>query len=402
MVLFVVGLVVGLALGVLVAALWLRGRVMQLVGERDTVAKAAVAEITEAAARAAAAHVEQVTHASEERAGADLDERRDALQGAVADLVRPISEELERYRSEVDALGKSNAKLHGELKGQIEQLVLTSAGLKKETASLVTALRRPEVRGTWGEQQLRRIVELAGMLEHCDFDEQVRMEGASGGAQRPDLVVHLPNTRQVIVDAKVPLDAFLEGAESDDPPTREGCMKRHARQLREHVEALAKRRYQLGYEGSVDFVVAFVPSDALLAAAYEEDRNIVDRAVGDHVLIATPITLIALLRAVSYGWQQDAAARDAHELVAAARTLYDRLATMTDHLVDHQKKLRATVDSYNRFVGSLEQRVLPQARRLEALGASTEQGHLASPEAVTETPRQPAASELQGGGSGSV
>ncbi|MGH8989698.1 MAG: DNA recombination protein RmuC, partial [Acidimicrobiales bacterium] len=256
---FFVGLVVGLALGALVASLWWRGRAMQLKGERDTVVQTAVAEITQASARAAADQLHQVTQHHDERQGADLDERSKVLQVAVSDLVRPVAEQLERYRRQVDELQHKNAQLHGELKGQIEQLVLANAGLKKETASLVTALRRPEVRGAWGEQQLRRIVELAGMLEHCDFDEQVPMVGATGAVQRPDLVVHLPNARQVIVDAKVPLDAFLEGAETEDPVLRDECMKRHARQLREHTEALSKRRYQLGYEGSVDFVVAFVP-----------------------------------------------------------------------------------------------------------------------------------------------
>ncbi len=389
------GLVVGLALGGLVAWLWWRGRELQLRAERDAATKGAIAEIAQASVKAAAEQFRHLEDASSKAASEELARRQVALERSVTDLVKPVSEQLDRYRQTVEELQRSSSRMHGELRGELERLAMANAGLQKETANLVGALRRPEVRGSWGEQQLRRIVELAGMVEHCDFDEQVHGEGESGRAQRPDMVVHLPNERRVVVDAKVPLDAFLEGLAAGDATERDRCMQRHAHQLRTHVERLAKRSYAKGVEGSVDFVVAFVPNDALLAAAYEQDAAIVERAVADQVLIATPITLIALLRAVAYGWQQDAAARDAQAIVAAGRTLYERLGVLSGHIVDLGGRLRGTVDSYNRFVGSLEQRVLPQARRFESLRASGVAGSaFDDPSPVTETPRPLTAPEL--------
>ena len=391
------GLVVGLALGGLVAWLWWRGRELQLRAERDAATKGAIAEITQASVRAAAEQFRQLEEATSKEASEELARRQDALERSVTELVKPVSEQLDRYRQTVEELQRSSSRMHGELQGELERLAKANAGLQKETANLVGALRRPEVRGSWGEQQLRRIVELAGMLEHCDFDEQVHGDGESGRAQRPDMVVHLPNERRVVVDAKVPLDAFLEGLAAEDATERDRCMQRHAQQLRAHVERLAKRSYEKGVEGSVDFVVAFVPNDALLAAAYEQDAAIVERAVADQVLIATPITLIALLRAVAYGWQQEAAARDAQAIVAAGRTLYERLGVLSGHVVDLGGRLRGAVDSYNKFVGSLEQRVLPQARRFESLRSpapGTARAGLEDPSPVTEMPRPLTAPEL--------
>jgi DNA recombination protein RmuC len=390
-----IGLLVGLALGALVGWLWWRGRVLQLRAERDAVTQSAIAEITQASVTAAAEQFRQLEEATAKNATGDLERRQEALQRSVSELVKPVSEQLDRYRQVVEQLQTRSSQMHGELKGELQRLAAANAGLQKETANLVGALRRPEVRGTWGEQQLRRVVELAGMVEHCDFDEQVHGDGAAGRAQRPDMVVHLPNERRVVVDAKVPLDAFLEGLAAEDPGERERCMKRHAQQLRTHVEGLARRSYAQGVEGSVDFVVAFVPNDALLAAAYEQDAAIVERAVADQVLIATPITLIALLRAVAYGWQQEAAARDAQAIVAAGRTLYERLAVLSSHIGDLGGRLRAAVESYNKFVGSLEQRVLPQARRFETLHApGTASSGLDDPVPVTEMPRPLTAPEL--------
>ncbi|MGH8989782.1 MAG: DNA recombination protein RmuC, partial [Acidimicrobiales bacterium] len=384
----IVGLLVGLLLGGLLAWLWLRGRELQLRAERDAATKGAIAEIAQVSVKAATEQFRQLEEATAKSATEDLEHRQEALERSVSELVKPVSEQLDRYRQVVEQLQTSSGQMHGELKGELQRLAAANAGLQKETANLVGALRRPEVRGSWGEQQLRRIVELAGMVEHCDFDEQVHGDSASGHAQRPDLVVRLPNERRVVVDAKVPLDAFLTGLAADDPADRERHMKRHAQQLRAHVEDLAKRSYAQGVEGSVDFVVAFVPNDALLAAAYEQDAAIVERAVADQVLIATPITLIALLRAVSYGWRQEAAARDAQAIVAAGRTLYERLSVLSDHIADLGGRLRSAVESYNKFVGSLEQRVLPQARRFETLRApGTARSDLAGPAPVTEMPR---------------
>ena len=390
-----VGLAVGLALGALLGWLWWRGRELQLRAERDVVTKGAIAEITQASVRAATEQFRQLEGATAKHATEELERRQEALQRSVSELVKPVSDQIDRYRQVVERLQDRSSQMHGELKGELQRLAAASSGLQRETANLVGALRRPEVRGSWGEQQLRRIVELAGMVEHCDFDEQVHGDGAAGRAQRPDMVVHLPNERRVVVDAKVPLDAFLEGISADDPGERERCMKRHAQQLRSHVQDLARRSYAQGVEGSVDFVVAFVPNDALLAAAYEQDAAIVERAVADQVLIATPITLIALLRAVAYGWQQEAAARDAQAIVAAGRTLYERLSVLSNHIGDLGGRLRAAVESYNKLVGSLEQRVLPQARRFETLRApGSASSELADLAPVTEMPRPLTAPEL--------
>ena len=390
-----VGLAVGLALGALLGWLWWRGRELQLRAERDVVTKGAIAEITQASVMAATEQFRQLEGATAKHAAEELERRQEALQRSVSELVKPVSDQIDRYRQVVERLQDRSSQMHGELKGELQRLAAASSGLQRETANLVGALRRPEVRGSWGEQQLRRIVELAGMVEHCDFDEQVHGDGAAGRAQRPDMVVHLPNERRVVVDAKVPLDAFLEGISADDPAERERCMKRHAQQLRSHVQELARRSYAQGVEGSVDFVVAFVPNDALLAAAYEQDAAIVERAVADQVLIATPITLIALLRAVAYGWQQEAAARDAQAIVAAGRTLYERLSVLSNHIGDLGGRLRTAVESYNRFVGSLEQRVLPQARRFETLRAPGSAGsELSDLAPVTEMPRPLTAPEL--------
>ncbi len=391
----VVGLLVGLVLGGLLAWLWWRGRELQLRAERDVATQGAIAEIAQASVKAATDQFRRLEEATAESAAADLAHREEALHRSVAELVKPVSEQLDRYRQVVEQLQTKSSEMHGELKNELARLATVNADLQKETSNLVGALRRPEVRGSWGEQQLRRVVELAGMVEHCDFDEQVHGDGASGRAQRPDLVVHLPNERRVVVDAKVPLDAFLDGLAAESPDERERHMRRHAQQLRAHVAALAKRSYAQGVEGSVDFVVAFVPNDALLAAAYEQDAAIVERAVADQVLIATPITLIALLRAVAYGWRQEAAARDAQAIVAAGRTLYDRLGVLSGHIGDLGGKLRSAVDAYNRFVGSLEQRVLPQARRFETLRTPGNAGPmLEDPAPVTEMPRPLTAPEL--------
>jgi DNA recombination protein RmuC len=390
-----VGLAVGLALGALLGWLWWRTRELQLRAERDVVTQGAIAEITQASVKAATEQFRQLDGATAKHATEELERRQEALQRSVSDLVKPVSDQLDRYRQVVERLQDRSTQMHGELKGELQRLAAASSGLQRETANLVGALRRPEVRGSWGEQQLRRIVELAGMVEHCDFDEQVHGSGGAGRAQRPDMVVHLPNERHVVVDAKVPLDAFLEGISADDPGERERCMRRHAQQLRSHVQDLARRSYAQGVEGSVDFVVAFVPNDALLAAAYEQDAAIVERAVADQVLIATPITLIALLRAVAYGWQQEAAARDAQAIVAAGRTLYERLSVLSSHIGDLGGRLRAAVESYNKFVGSLEQRVLPQARRFETLRApGSASSELADLAPVTEMPRPLTAPEL--------
>lgn len=389
---FAAGVALGLALGIVLSWLWWRARILALRAERDASRQRSVAEITEAAGKVAAERAAEELARIEARAGrdaeGDLDRHRDALEAAVADLVRPVTEQLASYRERVELLQTTSTRLHGELRGQLEQLAHASAGLQQETGNLVRALRRPEVRGGWGEQQLRRIVELAGMVEHCDFDEQVHMVSSAGARQRPDLVVHLPNAREVIVDAKVPLEAYLDALDAHDEHERARHLRRHAAQLDAHVTSLARRAYQETHRGSVDFVVAYVPRDPMLAAAYEHDPELFDRAIASHVIIATPTTLIALLRAVAYGWQQEAMAKNAQEIAAAGRALYERLRTLSGHLARLGSRIRAGAEAYNELVGSLERRVLPAARRFEALGVvSPSEAHVEDPPVVTEMPR---------------
>jgi DNA recombination protein RmuC len=258
-------------------------------------------------------------------------------------------------------------KAYSQLSEQVHQLNESQEKLQLETRNLVTALRSPATRGRWGEMQLRRVVEMAGMLEHCDFEEQVSAQ-ALDGPLRPDLVVRLPGAKQVVVDAKVPLQAFLDANEAVDDESRRSHLQAHARQLRAHVDSLSKKAYWQQFANSPEFVVAFVPGDPLLAAALEHDASLLEHAVANHVLLATPTTLIALLRAVAYGWQSDALAENAREVQQIGRELYRRLAKFGDHMGRTGKSLRSAVNAYNQAVGSLEHSVLPQARRFHELG----------------------------------
>lgn len=385
-------LAVGAALGVVLASLWWRARCLQLRAERDAERRAAVGEVARAAATAAAEQaarqLEQIEARAVRATSEELTQRQQVLRGEVDALLGPLRDQLARYDERVGSLQETSARLHGELRVQLEHLTRAQVDLQRETGNLVSALRRPEIRGSWGEQQLRRLVELAGMLEHCDFDEQVGLVDDDGRRQRPDLVVHLPNRRKVIVDAKVPLDAYLDALGAEDDRERSAHLRRHAAQLAAHVAALSRRGYHQGLADAVDFVVAFVPRDPMLAAAFEHDPELFDRAVASNVVIATPTTLIALLRAVAFGWQQEDLARNAREIAAAGRTLHERLATLSRHLVQLGSRLRSAVDAYNELVGSFERRVLPSARRLRSLGVEGAGGtELDEPATLTELPR---------------
>ncbi len=386
-----VGIVVGVVIGGIIAALWWRARFAQLRGT-------AVNEVSQASAKSAAEQAafffRQIEENNKRLATEELERRQSELNEVVSELVRPVTEQLKEYKERVENLQTTSTRLQGELKNQLEQLASANANLQRETGNLVSALRRPEVRGGWGEQQLRRIVELAGMVEHCDFDEQVTMTDGAGDRQRPDVVVHLPNHRELIVDSKVPLDAYLDGLAAADQQTRDECMQRHSAQLRSHVDSLAKKSYQSGYEGSVDFVVAFVPGDPLLAAAFEHDPSIFERAIAENVIIATPTTLIALLKAVAFGWQQEAVTRNSQEIAATAKELYSRLRTVATHLAELGNRLRSGVEAYNKLVGSFERRLIPQARRfedLQTIGAADSK--VVEPQEISEVPLTPRLAE---------
>lgn len=293
-----------------------------------------------------------------------------------------VREGLERIQDQVRDLEHARATWQGQLSQQVADMRSTTELLGRETRSLTSALRKPQVRGRWGELHLRRAVELAGMVDRCDFTEQPRHQD---GAQRPDLVVHLAGGRCVVVDAKVPLDAFLDATSADDEEERETHLARHARQLRTHVDALAGKAYWRALSESPEFVVMFVPAEAFLVAALEAQGDLLEHAASRRVIVATPTTLIALLRTVAHGWSQETLASRAAEVQRLGRELHERLGTMAGHLDRVGRSLGATVTAYNQAVGSLEGRVLVSARRLGELGVTDEP--LAPPRQLDQLPR---------------
>ena len=327
---------------------------------------------------------------TQQAAGGELEQRKQAIEQVLV----PLKEQLGKYEQGLRLLELERQKAYTGLSEQVRQLSESQERLQAETRNLATALRAPSTRGRWGEMQLRRVVEMAGMLEHCDFDEQVTA-ATEEGRLRPDMVVHLPGCRSVVVDAKVPLQAFLDAIEATDEDTRRAHLQAHARQLRAHVDALAKKGYWQQFESSPEFVVAFVPGDPLLAAALEHDPSLLEHAMANQVVMATPTNLIALLRTVAAGWQQEALAENAREVQRIGRELYKRLCVFGDHLGKAGRGLAGAVDAYNKAVGSLERSVLPQARRFQDLGVvGGSDKELAELEAVDVVARQPDTPEL--------
>jgi DNA recombination protein RmuC len=318
-------------------------------------------------------------------------EARGQTQDAVADAVAPLNEALLRYERRVADLERDRVGAYEALREQVRAMHEVGGELRTETRRLVSALRSPTVRGRWGEHQLRRIVEAAGVLEHCDFDEQVT-SATDAGVVRPDLVVHLHGGRHVVVDAKAPLEAYLTALEATDDQARTMRLTQHARQLRAHVEALSAKSYWTAFEPSPEFVVLFVPADTFLDTALQHDPGLLEHAFARNVILATPATLVALLRTVAYAWRQDSLTANAQAVYQTGRELYARLATMGEHLAKVGTSLSTAVSSYNRAVGSLEGRVLVSARKLAELGVSAE--GLPTPPQVEGTPRQLQAPEL--------
>jgi DNA recombination protein RmuC len=287
-----------------------------------------------------------------------------------------VRDGLERLADQMRDLAHDRATWQGQLNEQVTAMRHTTDSLRRETASLATALRKPQVRGRWGELHLKRAVELAGLVDRCDFSEQVRLDD---GALRPDLVVHLAGGRSVVVDAKVPLDAFLDATSTDDPDEHAAHLRRHARQLRTHTDALGSKRYWRSLDATPEFVVLFVPAESFLSAAFEGDPTLLEYAAARRVVLATPTTLIALLRTVAQGWTHEALADRAREIHELGRELHERLATMGGHVDRLGRSLGSAVEAYNAAVGSLEGRVLVSARRFTDLGLETD---------PVETPRQ--------------
>jgi DNA recombination protein RmuC len=345
--------------------------------ERDAAFAAATSRLTaafsELAQRSLEANSRNFLRMAEQNLGAQHERARSELgarEQAVENLVKPIRDALQRSQQQIEELEKARSQAYGSITSQLESMQKGQAMLAQETQNLVNALRRPQVRGRWGEITLRRLVELAGMVEHCDFNEQVQNAGDER-VIRPDMIVRMPDQRELVVDVKTPLDAYLEAMEAKDDTRQKLALQRHARNLREHIRKLASKAYWDQFQRSPDFVILFIPGDQFLGAALNEDPELIESALAQQIILATPTSFVALLKAVAYGWRQVVLAKNAEEVQRLARELYNRLGVFVGHLDIVGRQLTRSVENYNRAVGSLERSVLPGARKFVELGVHT-------------------------------
>jgi DNA recombination protein RmuC len=363
----VIGIVIGVVIGALLVFAWHATSVSSLRARADAAERTASSEaqILEAV-RAAQAEALQGTGATL----VDLaDQKMQTSTAKVEGTVKPVAEQLHRLQERLNAIEAERSKDAGNVKGLVEQLTSATRGLASETQALNQAMKDNRIRGTWGEMQLRRVVELAGMQEHCDFDEQVHVVGEDRTG-RPDLVVRLPQAKTIVVDSKVPLNSYIEAVNigTSEPEAAQAKLVAHAAAMADHVGALAKRDYAKVVDGSVDFVVMFVPGEAFLSAAYEARPALFDEAIAKGVFIATPTTLIALLKAISFGWRQERLAENAKAIAATGAQLLERLAKFTDTFAKVGASIERAQSQYNEAVGSFERRLLPTAREMRAHG----------------------------------
>ncbi len=319
----------------------------------------------------------------------DLDKRHQAVE----QLVAPLKDQLGRVDAQLLRLDQDRRESQGRLNAQLTNMIQTNERLRTETGALVTALRKPNTRGQWGQMQLRNVVELAGMVRHCDFVEQSQLPGDS--VLRPDLIVRMPGGKHVLVDAKAPLQGVLDAYEARDEQEREEHLRRHARLLRKHVKALADKAYWDQLESAPDFVVMFLPGEHLYGSALEADPTLLEDAMDKRVLITTPTTFLALLRTIAYGWQQERVAESAQAISDLGRELHSRLFKLATLLDKLGTRLNSTVNAYNDTVGSYERRILPQARRFADHGAVSADSELPRIDQVTSGARRVAVAELE-------
>ena len=314
-------------------------------------------------------------------------------QIAINELVKPVGESLEKVNARIQEMEKAREGAYHGLKQQVDMLTTVHRELRSETGNLVKALRTPAVRGRWGELQLKRVVEMAGMLEHCDFEQQASAN-IEDGRIRPDVVVRLPGGRRLVVDAKAPLEAYLNALECQDEAQKRLKMQDHARHIRKHASDLGRKAYWEQFEPAPEFVVLFLPGENFFSAALENDPGLIEAGVNEKVLLATPTTLIALLRAVAYGWKQESLARNAREISELGRDLYKRISDMAGHWTKVGKSLGSAVENYNKAVGSLETRVLVGARKFKELQAGAESIEIEPAVPLEQIPRTLQAPEL--------
>jgi len=386
----VLPLILGVLLGAACVAAWQRrarhGQERERLREE---LKAISLDVLQQTGESLAQRLEQARQAEQERASGEMARRTEEIKG----LVGPVAEKLGRMEGEIGRLERERRQAQGELAQMLRQLGEGVGTLRQETGNLVSALKRPSTRGSWGEIQLRNVVEMAGMVAHCDFLEQ-RTIGTPDGPLRPDMLVRLPGGKLVVVDSKVPLDAYLSALEAPGEQERELQIARHARQTREHIAKLASKGYQRQFDCTPEFVVMFVPADGIYQAALAEDPALIEYGVSQQVLMATPTTLIGLLWAVHYGWRQELIARSAREIAESARELHRRLGRFVEPLAKVGRQLDSAVGAYNEAVGSFEHRVVPQVRRIEQAGASSDRA-VAAPDALEISARALTSRELE-------
>ena len=303
----------------------------------------------------------------QEGAKGDLDKR----QQAISKTVEPVGDALKAFNERVDKIEQRRTQTDASIGQQLQQLAESQIQLSKTTGSLVQALRAPQVRGQWGEMQLRRTVEMAGMINRVDFIEQASVDTEDGQRQRPDMIIRLPNERVVVVDSKVPLAAYLDALQSDDPDHQKERMVAHARHIRDHIKGLSTKSYWAQFDNGPEFVVLFIPNETIFSAALEQDPQLIELGVDNKVILATPTTLIALLKAIAYGWQQESIAREAKDIAALGKELYERVSVVTGHFTKLGKCLDQSVGCYNKAVSSMESRLLVTAKKFDALDSAS-------------------------------